>query len=72
MSFHFAFLNPQVLDDLKVIYAKPAQKWTAQETLKARMAFEAMRIVISYAPIEPANISSPQEQGRLPHVRNDE
>lgn len=52
MSFNYAVLNPQVLETIKLIYAKPATEWTAHEILKVQLGLEAMRIVASHAKVK--------------------
>lgn len=46
MSFNYAIINLELINDLRVICEKPSTQWTEKEALQVAMIIETLRIVL--------------------------
>lgn len=54
MAFDYERLNPQVLDDLKPIFAKRSSEWSSEERSKVLLSLEAIHITAKISePLKP-------------------
>ncbi len=50
MSFNYSYVNPEILEDLAVIFQKPSTQWTEVEYKKVIMILAGIQVVVNCCP----------------------